>query len=200
MNFRKNHVWFDRLPDIIHGINEMKRPILFGFSSSEVRNNADISSIVRKKSMKRLYEYQSRFENKQPTFQINDIVKKVAYVGKFHRGYEKKTESGTFKIVKILRTAPFTYLLDDNSRPYYAEELIRSGPDSPTKNENKFDLYIKAKKPVHRRTLRSGETGESDDYIYHLMSHSSAHINDWIDEREKNNLIRDGKLPNTLFT
>ena len=48
MEFRGNHVWFDRLSNIVTGINEMKRDILFGFSSKEKERKRK-----RKRKMKR---------------------------------------------------------------------------------------------------------------------------------------------------
>ena len=51
MNARRSYKWFQFLPEVVAGINNMKRKILFGYSSSEVKHNSDIASIVRQKRM-----------------------------------------------------------------------------------------------------------------------------------------------------
>ena len=68
MTSNKNFHWCDHLGDIVSGINTLKRDLLFGYSASEVKNNPDIQSIVRKKFMLQLYNYQEKFKKKKPNF------------------------------------------------------------------------------------------------------------------------------------
>ena len=198
MTSNNNFHWCDHLGDIVSGINTLKRDLLFGYSADEVKNNTDIQSIVRKKFMLQLYNYQEKFKKKKPIFHVGQTVKKVAYAGIFNRGYTKNTEPEVYRISKVLDTAPYTYLLNDNSRPYYGQELVSY--DDKDKKQKIYDYYISEHKPILRRVLRSGQFSKnSEENIYHLKSLSSPQSDQWIDKSEVDILIKNGLLSPSVF-
>ena len=184
--------WIDHLGNIVVGINNMKRRILFGYSSSEIKNDENVLSIVQKKSMLKLHEYNDRFASQRKKFRVGDNVKIVRKHTIFQKGYTNKTTDEVDVIKKILDTSPPTYLLQGKRRPYYSFELIQFSPTSSINDDN--DYYIDEEKPITRRQLRSGTSGSSDERLYTLKSRKDPDFKQTIDEKEKLHLMRDGNL------
>ena len=186
--------WLHALGSILTGINQMKRDILFGYSSYDVKYDKDVADIVRKKSALRLKEYNDKFEGKKPEFVPGDRVKVVGKKRTFQRSYDKVTTSIDF-ISRVLPTRPITYkLVQKRGRPYYSFELIKYG-DSDRKK--KFDLYVLKsdnKKEHHRRLLRSGKS--NSEKLYHVKSKSDFSFNDFLTKSQVQKLIEDDRLAN----
>lgn len=197
MHAKKDYAWSYYLGNIVSGINSMKRQILFGYSSAQIKRDIDVQSIVKKHFMLKLDAYQRPFKDKKPKFELNQSVKVVRKSHIFQRGYTKKTEEKPDKIKKVITSsAPYTYMLEHKRRPYYASELIPYvSKDESSEGEDNFKFYISETKPVERRHLRSGKTHTVlDEKLYHLRKYESDSFGEWIDSFERQRLIDDGKL------
>ena len=192
MDARRSNNWIDHLGDVLVGINNMKRKILFGYSSKEVKDNEDIMSIVQKKNLEKLHDYNDQFKSHKKKFKVGDTVKTLRKHSIFQKGYLKKTDDEIDIVKKILHTWPPTYLLEGKRRPYYESELIKIR--SPSQTEN-YRYYIDGEKSLTRRELRSGQSRPSSERVYTLKSRENPDFEETIDEGERRNLIRDGRLP-----
>ena len=200
MQATRSNRWINHLGDVVKGINNMKRKVLFGFSSSQVKEDKNVLSIVQKKFLLKLHDYNNQFSSQKKKFKVGDSVKIVRKHTVFQRGYTKKTEDELAVVKRVLDTAPPTYLLEGKRRPYYGFELIRYNlPSSlqPT-DVDSFEYYIEEVSPVARRQLRSGESRQSNEHVYKLKSRKDANFEQIIDDKERLDLIRDGRLPASL--
>ena len=213
MDFNRDLVWTNFLPNILRGINQMKRKVLFNFSSHQVKFDREIENIVQKKFLIKLNKFQQPFKSKPPKYEPNQVVKVVRKTRLFQRGYDAKTEGPTDVIKSVNDTAPYTYNLKHKRRPYYDYELIPFGPppsasssssDGSTaahastdeKDKKRFVFHISEERPIQRRQLRSGLAREpsADEKLYLLRRYDQPAFSEWIDDSEKRNLIKNGQL------
>lgn len=198
MNAKKDYAWINYLDDILSGINNMKRKnILFGFSSQQVKNDKDIESVVKKKFMKKLDDFQKPFRLKQPKFKLNQTVKVIKKTALFQRSYDSKTESGEPRRITKINTSsvPYTFSIEGKRRPYYAQELIPYYEQKNIDTENKFDFYISETKPAENRQLRSGRRQISAlEKLYRLKKRTEPSYDEWISEKQKDNLVKNAKI------
>ena len=189
--------WIDHLGNILAGINNTKRRVLFGYSSVEARQ-PKISEILKKKFAFNREKLREKYEGKVRKFSIHDRVKVIKKKKVFDRGYVNQTEDGVDYITSCLDTYPPTFRLKfRKSRPYYSAELI-SYPESKTTSTTPHhvtpDYYITDEKQQTRRTHRSGTATGEKEKLYKIKSHSGKKEERWISENEKKDLIRNGVL------
>ena len=197
INARKDYEWTSFLDEIVLGINNLKRDVLFGFSSAQVKFDKNIESIVKKKFMLKLDKFQKPFRSRQPKFSPGQSVRLVKKSHIFQRGYMAKTGEKTETIKEVKSTAPYMYTLENKQRPYYEAELIPYIEDGKDKRDEKFNYYISEEKPIIRRHLRSGQSraGLPEEKLFRLRKRDNPKFDNWIDFSERQKLIDDGKLP-----
>ena len=184
--------WIDHLGYILSGINNTKRRVLYGLSSVEAKQPANVEILKKKFALKR-EQLREKYEGKKNPFHIDDRVKVLKKKKTFSRGYENQTEETVDYIKACLDTFPKTYRLKfRKSRPFYASELV-SYPES--KSTSSPDYYIVEEKQQIRRAHRSGAATGQKEKLFKIKSHSGGEDEErWITENEKKKLINDGVL------
>ena len=183
--------WIDHLGYILSGINNTKRKVLYGLSSVEAKNPANVEILKKKFAFKR-EQLREKYEGKKSKLKVNDRVKVIKKKSTFSRGYENQTEERADYIKEVLDTTPVTFRLKFRTyRPFYASELV-SYPESKTTNLP--DYYIVEEKQKIRRVHRSGTATGQKEEVYKIRSHSGGEGQRWITENEKQKLIKNGKL------
>ena len=108
---------------------------------------------------KRIADQNKTLLDKRPAFALNQPVKKVVIDPLKQRGHKERYSDKTFRIVKIIKSAPFTYKISDNSATFYKEQLAAA--DDPKilgqSVTSKKILGIISSKLFATKWLRSGK-------------------------------------------
>lgn len=101
-----SYKWLDILPKIVTKYNSTKHRTT-GYKPIDVNEkNEDII-------LKHIYSFRKTVDLKKVKFKLNDNVRISKYREVFEKGYTPNWSNEVFKIVKIRRTNPTTYLLED---------------------------------------------------------------------------------------
>lgn len=156
-SMRGHHKWLDILPIITSRYNNKVHRTI-GMAPI----NVDSTTKLKFKGINGIGGRQSK-----PKFQLNDIVRISKYKHIFEKSYTANFTTELFKIVKINKTIPTTYNLEDmNEQPirgcFYEEELLRT--ENP-------DVYL-IEKVLKRRKNK----------VYVKWLGLPSEQNSWIDE------------------
>lgn len=119
-----NYKWIDIIGDIVTKYNSMRHRSI-KMAPADVRGK-------RKESLalKTLYDAPStkKMKKKTPKFKLGDHVRISKKKAEFEKGYTPSWSTEIFKVVRVKRTVPPTYILEDSEKKpiaggFYEEEL-----------------------------------------------------------------------------
>lgn len=124
-SLRGNYKYLDILPNILEKYNHSVH-MTTGYRPTDVKSSQDEKIITDK-----LYSSTNIINIKKPKYKAGDFVRISKHKSIFAKGYTPNWSAEIFKIVKVNKTRPVTYILDDmKGQPilgsFYEQEINKT--------------------------------------------------------------------------
>jgi hypothetical protein len=179
--------WLDYLDDIIESYNNTPIKRLYNFTPNEAIISPQ-KEFLKEKFRQERELLDKKYAKRKSDIKVGDHVRVVKPKVTFSRGYKATFFDKVRKVVKILPTAPPTYLVSGLERSYYRSELA---PTCEPTNDRETFYYISKERSVGGRELRSkAKIGQEKEY---LIKSYNTEFEEWVTESELQKL-KDDKL------
>ena len=225
-DFAHTLAWTEFVDYVVKRMNNTELSVLGNRTPMQIINDPKQRAQLKWENAQKTLKFYKK-QNLTPKFLPHDRVRILLKKTLFGKGHLAPFSDSLYTVAHIEPTIPLSYRLRNDEtgnlldKRYYAQEMslvstpqIRDIDDlkpkdvkekettekSPAKQrleEQNKDLYIASSRLAQSRTLRSGRQTAPEQKEYELKDHRNPKYSRYIDEKEKDQLVKDGVIIDT---